>query len=965
MGEMYKSVAWHGQLNDRTGYGIHGTNMVRELSKLIPVNVDGEGEVHITLIDSVSIQNVNSRWPYPSILYNAWESTEQPQWFIDRMKYFDQLWVVSQWQKDWSVAQGIPEEFIRVVPEGVDPDIFKPATHIRGFRQKGEVHFLHVGQWQSRKSTLEICQAFLKAFPANTHKNVRLYLSCDTLFPSDEYKSTEERLIGNGITDSRIVPVHFEDKDVYVRRLQAADCFVSCARAEGWGLPQCEAMACGIPTVVADWSGSTEFAGEALKVRVLSHRKPQGIYGNWDVPGVWGEPDYDHLVEVMRDAYENHTTHKKKALITSEMIRTKFSWETAAKTAYEIIQTIPKQIEREVALAPPLTPYDVEQAVRSYAYTLGQEIVSLSLTPSRECVVIGCWPNTPEKMGTLVETINQMRAFHLPIILSTHFKLPEYIQELADYVLFERENILSGDWKATYHKTLPTGGTLLQKSTIEYHGVACLNAIRTATDFCRGRFTRMHYLEYDTEVEYDVFLKHVREKFHLFNGVRYEDRTIRTDIWSATPDFMDANIPRILSWEQYMSYGYSYILEHWLWSYFLAQGVEGQCNLLNTNVLPLTNRYDQVDRSLFSEDRGVSCHFMGGPFVQINGQGTEEYDVNFGNPIDGERYYGLKMKPGMWARPDKKFYRDWSVDVMLKGAPIYHHTLNLENQNVIISLGSKALGDTIAWMPYIEQFRVKHNCHVHCSTWWNHIMDYPEINFIKPGDSVENVYATYDVGCFDDQLDRNPVNWRQTPLQKVAADILGLDYEPLRAKLLYTHHLKGKRPYMCFSEFSTMQNKFWNHKGGWQKVIDHCVKLGYNCVSISTEATGLKNVIRHNGQPIEDTLADISGASFYVGLNHGPVWLAYALGIPAIMITGVSEEWNDFPNPYRVSVDTGCTPCFNDISVPIGRNWEWCHSGKDFICTRNITDELVIAMLTQLLEDTGHSKKKTKPRTKR
>ena len=127
---MVKSVSFYAAFNERTGYGIHATRFAEQLEKLIKVHRNEiGGEISISLLDSVSIQNVNKRPPHKfNILYNVWESTEQPQWFIDRLKYFDQLWVPSEAQRSWSIAQGIPEEFIKVIPEGVDPDTFKPGT---------------------------------------------------------------------------------------------------------------------------------------------------------------------------------------------------------------------------------------------------------------------------------------------------------------------------------------------------------------------------------------------------------------------------------------------------------------------------------------------------------------------------------------------------------------------------------------------------------------------------------------------------------------------------------------------------------------------------------------------------------------------------------------------------------------------------------------------------------------------
>jgi len=258
-------------------------------------------------------------------------------------------------------------------------------------------------------------------------------------------------------------------------------------------------------------------------------------------------------------------------------------------------------------------------------------------------------------------------------------------------------------------------------------------------------------------------------------------------------------------------------------------------------------------------------------------------------------------------------------------------------------------------MPYVEEFRKKHNCHVICSGWWLEIFDYPEIEFIKPGSEVKNIYAGYAVGCFDDQLDKNPINWRDVPLQKVAADILGLEYKPIQAKLKEStlSHVPVKKPYICFSEYSTMQNKMWNRPGAWQKVIDHLISLGYECVSISAEPSQLNNVTKHNGQSIQATIADIQNCEFYIGLNHGPIWIAHALGKPAIMITGVSEEWNDFPNPYRIAINNEVcgVGCFNDKTLPIDRGWSWCPRNKNFVCTSEITETMVINMIEKLRGD--------------
>lgn len=952
---MFKTIQVHANFNERTGFGIHASRFFPKLQEL--VKGDGTGEVHISLLDVVTASQIQEFPPSPSILFSVWESTEYPQQFIENLKHYDQFWVPSEAQRAWSIAQGVPEEFVKVVPEGVDPDMYKPVESI--FPDK-PFTFVHVGQWQPRKSTIEIIQSFLKAFPDNP--DVCLELSVDTLFPSDTYNSTEERLEANGINDPRIKVIHFEERDSYIRRLQSAHCFVSCSRSEGWGLPIIEAMAVGIPTIVADFGGSTEYASDAIVVPVKQLIKPFGIFGNWDVPGQWCEPDYEVLAEKMKDVYENYSKHKEHALELSDTIRTKFSWEAAARKAYDILEELHKNYK---PMSLPTTSsvkdvYDSESDVRAYALKHGFRITSMEKESS--CFVIGCWPSSQEKMDTLIETINQTKSFGWPVIISTHYPLPPPIIEMADYVIYEKKNVLSDDWRATYCRTNQGGQMETKPCNIPYHGVACLNAIRNAVDFCHGKFDRINYLEFDCEADLNKFIPIALSSNKSFTGINYEGRGIRTDIWSGKTDFLFAAVPKISSWSEYTAgmqdINAEYILETWLHKKFLEAFESTSINLIDFEV---TNRFDQVDRDLWDDDV-FQLSFFEGAMLNIVGISNREYDVAYSIPQ--ANIYTLRQKVGMWSRPDSKFYLPWIITASLNGEEKYRHEMNLENKNILIQMGSKALGDTISWMPYIDEFRKKHNCHVICSSWWQEIFDYPEIEFIKPGSSVNNIYAGYTVGCFDNQLDKNPVNWRDIPLQKVAADILGLEYKPLRAKLKESalSHVAIKKPYVCFSEFSTMQNKLWNRSGAWQKVIDYLVSIGYECVSISSEPSQLNNVTKHNSQSIQATIEDIRNCEFYIGLNHGPIWIAHALGIPSVMITGVSEEWNDFPNPYRIAINNEVCGigCFNDKSIPIDRGWEWCSrqpADKKYICTRDITETMVINMIEKLRGDKDAIKK--------
>ena len=934
---MFKEVKVHAIFNERTGYGIHASRFFPELDKLIQEQTGGEGIVHISLLDTVTASHTEERHPEPSILYNVWESDQQPDEFIKHLQLYDQLWVASEWQRAASIAQGIPEEFVKVVPEGVDPDVYKPGDTVQ---QLNTFDFLHVGQWQPRKSTLEICQSFLKAFPDN--QDVRLYLSADTLFPSDEYKSTEERLVSYGVSDPRIIPIHYEAREDYIRRLQGAHVFVACARSEGWNLPLIEAMACGVVSIASDFGGSTEYAGDILNVRIRELKKPEGIYGGWDVPGHWGEPDYDHLVEVMRDAYENYTVHKEKALITSEMIRTKFSWDAAAQKAYSILEElhsclVPSEVKKSPAI-------DGEQDLRLYARKMGYEITAMH--KRRAIFTVDTHPDSQDKLETLVETIKQIKGFGYPVLVASHYPLPAPVVEMVDFYIFDKRDILSGEDKPIYWRTDGQGKQETVRSGIPCHALAALHNVRNAVDFCIGKYDWIYQMNSDVEVDLGDWLDKVHASgkdfiCQLFEG---QEKTVSGLITAGRTELMDKILLRIPTWEEFAKIYGDERFNSEKGYYRLVEEHIGLDNVEWLN-MDVGNRFNQVDKNAWKDDM-FSCHFVEGPFLHINGMSDREYDVSFTVPDDGN-VYNLKQKVGMWSRPLYKFYKPWTVTATLNGEVKFQHTLDLTGKRVMVCLGSKALGDTIAWMPYLDEFRKKHNCHLLCSGWWQEIFDYPEIEFIKPGSSVADIYASYDVGCFDDQLDKNPINWRSVPLQKVATDILGLEYVPRLAKLKYEKRKRGNghppEPYVCFSEYSTMRNKLWNRKDAWQNVINHLVELGYECVSVSAEKTQLTGAISHNSQSIQNTIADIAGADFYIGLNAGPSWIALALGVPCIFITGVSEEWNDYPNPYRIAINHEVCGigCFNDPSIPIDRGFEWCPRNKNYACTAQITEQMV------------------------
>lgn len=273
----------------------------------------------------------------PKIAYNVWESTRQPQEFFNRLLTFDEIWVPSEWQRECTIQQGADPDRVKVVPEGVDIHTFYPETvdKLEEYND-GRFKFLLMGRWDYRKSTKEIIETFLKTFSPD--EPVDLVVSIDNMWGEqmDGFKTTEERLTAYGLTDPRIKIIHFPSREDYIKYLKTGHVFVSCARSEGWNLPLIESMTCGTPSIYSECSAQMEFAkGKGLPVKVIgekaANKNNYGRYTMSDLPGNYYEPDFNHLSEVMRDAYVNYDSYKAKSIHESESLRENFSWEKIAQ----------------------------------------------------------------------------------------------------------------------------------------------------------------------------------------------------------------------------------------------------------------------------------------------------------------------------------------------------------------------------------------------------------------------------------------------------------------------------------------------------------------------------------------------------------------------------------------------------------------------------------------------------------
>jgi autotransporter strand-loop-strand O-heptosyltransferase len=291
------------------------------------------------------------------------------------------------------------------------------------------------------------------------------------------------------------------------------------------------------------------------------------------------------------------------------------------------------------------------------------------------------------------------------------------------------------------------------------------------------------------------------------------------------------------------------------------------------------------------------------PKVTIYDEGNKEYIVQF---IDS---FGLIVNSGTYKPNDlmfggRQWFNGWVIIVRDTEDNILFTTkFDAKGETVFIKLDAYALGDTIAWIPFVEEFRLKHECNVICSTFHNKILAdaYPNILFAEPNTQIQNIYAQYYIGASSDgNIKYSPIITDENPLQKTASEILGMPYKEIRPDLtpVIKHEPKPSRDkkYVCISEYGSTDKKMWKEGlDGWQIIVDYLNDNGFDVLVISKEATELQNVVNVTGDiSLIDRMVDLYHCEFFIGVSSGLAWLAWALGKHVVMISDVTPSDHEF-----------------------------------------------------------------------
>jgi len=322
-GEVFLATVHGG--ND--GYGMASGNIYRELMKLgVKVSYKNQDQkIGLLFHAPYSILRVDSAY---RILYTMFESSKIPDDWNEYLKTAEKVIVPSTFCKEVFKKAGIDAD---VVPLGYDSRFFKYHKRENKRKARKTFNFLHYNAFNIRKGFIEVVKAFTEEFEVD--EPVKMIFKTNLRKPpipfvKEKYPNIE---------------VISEEMPVYklAELCNQSDCFVFPSRGEGFGVTPLEAMATGLPTIVPNAHGISEYFNSRYMYEVNSDERCPGLYYRYkgQDTGEMVVCDVKDLRRQMRYIYEHQEEALEKGRMASKYVK-QYTYANTAKMLKKIFDGI-------------------------------------------------------------------------------------------------------------------------------------------------------------------------------------------------------------------------------------------------------------------------------------------------------------------------------------------------------------------------------------------------------------------------------------------------------------------------------------------------------------------------------------------------------------------------------------------------------------------------------------------------
>jgi len=372
--------------NNRS-FGIWGKNVLKALNylgadysffPLHPIQLEqDETDLHVPIQNGINRASMFDPNGDSITIWHAWDLAKQvgkrriawTLWELDRLNELekhhlnsqDLIVVPTKWHTEIANECRIRPP-VHTCPLAVDTSKFYPikqtnhptssfgAVEIanRSIKSLDKTIFLSVGKWENRKGHNLLPQIFSKAF--GPKDQVELWCSHNNPFLTpEEIKSWENLYVKQGFGFGEGIPAHqvkfinkwLSDKDLNILYNQA-DVGICLSRSEGFGLPNLEMLACGLPLIATNYAAHTEYLNDQNAHLVNITKTELARDGKWFTQGEgrWAHIGPDQEEQAIVHLRALHKKKQEMGVLTNEAgLATAHSltWLNSAQKLMEIL----------------------------------------------------------------------------------------------------------------------------------------------------------------------------------------------------------------------------------------------------------------------------------------------------------------------------------------------------------------------------------------------------------------------------------------------------------------------------------------------------------------------------------------------------------------------------------------------------------------------------------------------------
>jgi glycosyltransferase involved in cell wall biosynthesis len=267
------------------------------------------------------------------IIMQPWEFSRLRKDFADLFNQADEVWTPSVYSRESFIKSGVESDKVQIIPNGIDPELFKPYGKKMSLPTDKKLKLLYVGGTTWRKGF----DILLDTYAAIFTQEDDITLVIKDMGNNSFYKgqTAEEKIKSIQELEGTPEIVYLNDdftEEEMAQLYRACDILVSPYRGEGFSLPVLEAMASGLPVMVTKGGATEDFTNESFAIYIDSEKRDIGnkIDEFELVEDAYVlEPDKEHFAKLLKILFEKPNILKPMGLIAQEYAREKMTWKKA------------------------------------------------------------------------------------------------------------------------------------------------------------------------------------------------------------------------------------------------------------------------------------------------------------------------------------------------------------------------------------------------------------------------------------------------------------------------------------------------------------------------------------------------------------------------------------------------------------------------------------------------------------